>query len=320
MPRKTTPPLTKMKGGCGGHGNHGAAMSKGGSGSGNGSAYTHPLSKSSVKLSSSSGGRSILSGMSQGSNTTTVVGLVVVILGLIGLIYYLIALNFRSGGGGGGSSNASNVLVESSASMIPNVLVAPQMGMGGMGTRSSSSHSDPFNDPYAPPLKNDGMYFPPDSSASLHSRGMPMIYPNMNNGGPSTCNSGACAGAANLRVPAGIPINMQTRGYSPDYSQIGILSRERENKTEDTSFRDNVILPLFGRRVMNGRDKYQYYTMSNTGSVNTKLPVKIRGRNCINENGCNELTDNDAVYVDGYNQSFHATIYENSQFSYIPFL
>lgn len=246
------------------------------------------------------------------NGTSTLIALVVVILGLIGLIYYLIGLNYRAGVGGGGE-NRGQILTESSASMIPSVLVAP-MGMGGMGTRSSS---DPFNDPYAPPLKNDGMYFPPDSS---DVRGMPMIQPNMNNGGPSTCNSGSCAGAVNMRVPVGVPINMQTRGYSPEYSQIGILSRERDNKTEDTSFRDNVILPLFGRRVMNGRDKYQYYTMSNTGSVNTKLPVKIRGRNCINEYGCDEVTNNDAVYVDGYNQSFHATVYENSQFSYIPFL
>ena len=147
-----------------------------------------------------------------------------------------------------------------------------------------------------------------------------MIQANNNQGGPSTCNSGACAGVASQRVAVGVPINMQTRGTSPEYVQMGILSRERDNKTEDTSFRDNMILPLFGRRVMTGRDKYQYYTMSNTGAVNTKLPVKIRGRNCISEYGCDEVTNNDAVYVDGYNQSFHATIYENSQFSYIPFL
>lgn len=285
---------------------------------------------------------SVAGGSYTTNGTSTLVALVVVILGLIGLIYYLIGLNYRAGvdtkadvrrtvglvgdawnvveASGGGGENRGQILTESSASMIPNVLVAPQMGMGGMGTRSSSSRSDPFNDPYAPPLKNDGMYFPPDSTDSLHSRGIPLIYPNGNNGGPSTCNSGACAGVASQRVAVGVPINMQTRGYSPDYSQIGILTRERENKTEDTSFRDNVILPLFGRRVMTGRDKYQYYTMSNTGAVNTKLPVKIRGRNCINEYGCDEVTNNDAVYVDGYNQSFHATVYENSQFSYIPFL
>lgn len=254
---------------------------------------------------------SVAGGSYTTNGTSTLVALVVVILGLIGLIYYLIGLNYRAGVGGGGENRGNGqILTESSASMIPNVLMVPQMNVG-MGPK------DPFNDPYAPPLKNDGMYFPPDST---DTRGIPLIYPNGNNGGPSTCNSGACAGAVNMRVPVGVPVNMQTRGYSPDYSQIGILTRERDNKTEDTSFRDNVILPLFGRRVMNGRDKYQYYTMSNTGAVNTKLPVKIRGRNCINEYGCDEVTNNDAVYVDGYNQSFHATVYENSQFSYIPFL
>ena len=79
-----------------------------------------------------------------------------------------------------------------------------------------------------------------------------------------------------------------------------------------------MILPLFGRRVMNGRDKYQYYTMASMGA--TKLPIKVRGRNCINEYGCDELMNNDNVYVEGYNESFRATIYENSQFSYIPYL
>lgn len=225
---------------------------------------------------------------------TVIGGLVVVILALIGLIGFLITLNLRD--------VAPVAPVPPVAPVAPVVPLIPNVIMGPVATRTN-----PFSDPLAPPLKNDGTYFPPDSS---DVRGIPMVAAAA--GGAATCNSSACA--------AGVPINMQTRGYSPDFSQIGLLTRERADRTEDTSFRDPMILPLFGRRVMNGRDKYQYYTMSNTGAVNTKLPVKVRGRNCVSEYGCDELTNQDTVYVEGYNNVFRASIYENGTFSYIPYL
>jgi hypothetical protein len=179
----------------------------------------------------------------------------------------------------------------------------------------ATGSSDRYRDPYSPPLKTDGMYFPPDSS---DVRGIPMVpsLEVLNMTGSSRCNSNTCTSMNMNTTAVGIPINMKTRGYSPDFTQIGIVTHER-HKTDDVSFRDNLILPLFGRRVMNGRDKYQYYTMA-MGS--TKLPIKVRGRNCINEYGCDELMNNDMVYVEGYNETFRATIYENSQFSYIPYL
>jgi hypothetical protein len=71
---------------------------------------------------------------------------------------------------------------------------------------------------------------------------------------------------------------------------------------------------------MTGRDKWQYYTISNTGFMNTKLPVYINGKNCIGEYGCDILNNGDNVYVEGYNTTFRVTIYENSQFRYIPYL
>ena len=44
---------------------------------------------------------------------------------------------------------------------------------------------------------------------------------------------------------------------------------------------DKLILPLMGRRHMSGRDKWQYYTISNSGSLNTKLPISVNGKSCI---------------------------------------
>jgi hypothetical protein len=81
-----------------------------------------------------------------------------------------------------------------------------------------------------------------------------------------------------------------------------------------------MILPLMGRRNMAGRDKWQYYTISNTGNLNTKLPVSVNGKSCTGEYGCDDITNGDVVYVEGYNDTFKATIYENSLFNYIPFL
>ena len=234
------------------------------------------------------------------TSKSTIAGFVVIILGLIALIFYLIGLNFNASSS---PPSSSSVIPSASNSMLPSVMLAP-----------ISTRTNPYGDPLSPPLKQDGMYFPPDSG---DIRGIPIIQSAQGAGagaGASTCNSNACMGAV---VPVGVPINMQTRGYSPEFSQIGILTHERPKK-DDTSFRDNMILPLFGRRVMNGRDKYQYYTMASMGA--TKLPIKIRGRNCINEYGCDELMNNDVVYVEGYNETFRATIYENAQFSYIPYL
>ena len=108
-----------------------------------------------------------------------------------------------------------------------------------------------------------------------------------------------------------IPININTRGPETNYSQIGILTRENSS--------DDMILPLMGRRSSTGRDKHQYYTMSNNaGNINTKLPVSLKGRSCTSDLGCDEIFNGDSIYVEGYNDTFRATIYENALYKYIP--
>lgn len=143
-----------------------------------------------------------------------------------------------------------------------------------------TTRGDTFNDPYAPPLKNDGLYFRGDSS---DIRGVP--------------------------PPIQVPVNIETRGVTSSYSQIGILTN---------SGPETLILPLMGRRHMAGRDKWQYYTISNTGMVNTKLPVSVKGKSCTSEYGCDSIMNGDQIYVEGYNSIFNATIYDNGTFSYIP--
>lgn len=112
----------------------------------------------------------------------------------------------------------------------------------------------------------------------------------------------------------GIPINIETRGTGMSYQQIGILTPVGNNSND-------LILPLMGRKLMNGRDKWQYYTMANGSStIHTKLPVSVNGKSCTGEYGCNDIQNGDTVYVQGYNNVFTATVYENSAFSYIPYL
>ncbi len=106
----------------------------------------------------------------------------------------------------------------------------------------------------------------------------------------------------------GIP-PIATRGLSMDYTQMGILTRENGS---------DMILPLMGRRLTRN-DKWQYYTMNDKSNA-IKLPMSHNGRSCTSEYGCDELMSGDTVYVEGYNDAFKVTIYENSQPRYIPFL
>ena len=51
-----------------------------------------------------------------------------------------------------------------------------------------------------------------------------------------------------------------------------------------------------------------------------KLPVSKNGKSCTSEYGCNDLFNGDVVYVEGYNDSFKVTMYENQKLSYIPYI
>jgi hypothetical protein len=70
---------------------------------------------------------------------------------------------------------------------------------------------------------------------------------------------------------------------------------------------------------MTGRDKWQYYAISNTGSLNTKLPVSVNGKSCTGEMGCDSISNGDTIYVEGYQDIFKVTLYENTLFNYLPF-
>jgi hypothetical protein len=138
--------------------------------------------------------------------------------------------------------------------------------------------SDPLLNPYAPPLR-DERYF----------------IPGYNN------------------IPLGaVPINVSTNIGAVDttYRQLGILT------PINSSIKDSIV-PLMGRPLFTNRDKWQYYSTSNQHN-NVKLPLSRAGRSCTNEYGCDKLYNGDTVYVEGVNEAYKITMYDNDTIKYIP--
>jgi len=148
----------------------------------------------------------------------------------------------------------------------------------------------PMSDPYVPPLNYD----------------LPLVPAMVGPFGPSI----------SVRGPVGgVPVNVKTSSVDIPYSQVGLLKSASKNGHNDAH-----ILPLMGRSLWNGRDKWQYYTMANgVGAVNTKLPIRFKGRSCTSEYGCDSLSSGDMVHVEGYDGAFSVTLYENALLQYLPY-
>lgn len=99
-----------------------------------------------------------------------------------------------------------------------------------------------------------------------------------------------------------IPINIATQSIETNYRQIGILKRMNGSET---------ILPLMGRPLIINRDKWQFYTMNDN---HIKLPITHKKKSCTSEYGCDNIYNGDIVHVDGLDDTFKATIYDNAVF------
>ena len=107
-----------------------------------------------------------------------------------------------------------------------------------------------------------------------------------------------------------IPLNFQRPPIDINYRQVGILTRKHGKET---------ILPLMGRPLFTNRDKWNFYTMNDSNNV-VKLPITFKGRSCTSEYGCDNLYSGDIVYVEGYNDAFKVTVYDNQVSRYNPFI
>ena len=98
------------------------------------------------------------------------------------------------------------------------------------------------------------------------------------------------------RVPS-LPFNIATPGIPEAYQSMGIV------KTSD-----GKLLPLYGRRSLSSRDRYNYYTRTDTYNP-IPMPVSIKGRDCQDQVGCPELYDGDKIKLPATDQAGEVTIY-----------
>ena len=154
-------------------------------------------------------------------------------------------------------------------------------------------------------------FFTNDSADVLSNPYTPPLKDNMLLKGMSSGQAGA---------GPGIPINIATSSaVNTSYRQIGLLTKSGGNGGNSGSSSDPVILPLMGKPLFTSRDKWMFYTISDKNN-SMKLPIIIKGRNALSEIGVDNVYTGDTVYVQGYNETFKVTLYENSTPQYIPFI
>ena len=109
-----------------------------------------------------------------------------------------------------------------------------------------------------------------------------------------------------IRMP--VPINIKTQGaYNTNYRQVGVLTRINGKET---------ILPLMGRPLIANRDKWNFYTMTDKNNM-IKLPITVNGKSGTSEYGCDNVYNDDTVFVQGYNDGFKVTTYDNDSMRYM---
>jgi hypothetical protein len=112
-----------------------------------------------------------------------------------------------------------------------------------------------------------------------------------------------------------IPVNIQTQGLPDAFQQLGVLTAPGGSETSASPTR--TVLPLFGRRTIYSRDKWNYYTR--TDGINpVQVPVQFKRRNCDEDTGCDEILNGDSVGCPVLGQSYVANVYRNSTPRYLP--
>ena len=121
-----------------------------------------------------------------------------------------------------------------------------------------------------------------------------------------------CFNQGTRDVRGSVPINVSTQSCDEaPYRQIGILTRH--------GGKDETILPLMGRPLFLRRDKWNFYTLNDKNNM-IKLPVKVKGKSGTSEIGCDNVYSGDIVFVEGYNDAFKVTTYDNDIVRYLPSL
>jgi len=105
---------------------------------------------------------------------------------------------------------------------------------------------------------------------------------------------------------ASIPINIPTQGLPERFQSVGVMTTP-----------DGQVLPLYGRRTATSTDRWNYYTRTDTYNP-VPIPVSYKKRDCMDDTGCEELMDGEAVknFATGSESKVH--IYRMDGPKYIP--
>lgn len=100
-------------------------------------------------------------------------------------------------------------------------------------------------------------------------------------------------------------IDLPTRGYPDNFTQIGILIKEGNPKKNE----DNKILRLYGRQEFPGSNRYEYFTSITSGNDMIKIPIDVKRQ---------ELYDDDVVYIKELNEHYRVQLHKYDQPKYYP--
>lgn len=107
-------------------------------------------------------------------------------------------------------------------------------------------------------------------------------------------------------------IDIPTRGYPDNYTQLGIIieeEKENNNGQEHTENKHNRILRLFGRETFPRSDKWEYYIMINSGHDAIKIPIEVSK---------SELYSDDIIRVPELNSKYKVQLYNFDAPRYYP--
>lgn len=103
---------------------------------------------------------------------------------------------------------------------------------------------------------------------------------------------------------ASIPINIPTQGLPESFHTVGVVNVEDD------------VWPIYGRRTGGSSDRWNYYTRNNTYNP-VPLPIRSKGRDCMDQVGCQEVFSGDNVTISVLGKSGQVNIYQSDGPRYI---
>lgn len=104
---------------------------------------------------------------------------------------------------------------------------------------------------------------------------------------------------------ATLPFNIPTQGLPDSFQSMGVINV------------GDKILPLYGRRTINGGDRWNYYTRTDTYNP-VPLPVRFQKRDCMDGVGCQEIMSGESIKIDALQTEGRTELYKLDGPKYIP--